>query len=198
MPHSASIESRLAGQPRRVVEVRPAWRRETILTARWRVHAADPAQAIGATLFAGATLAGFEADADAALGDSPAEPRFVLTFWREDAASPDAPPILLASFASRQAMHLVEGPPPAPAEFRFEFHRACASIDVDAAGAGSILRITHRDGAASRVGAAAYCHSILPELLALRGGQYRLEEIRLDRALAAAFAGPIASAREAI
>ncbi len=196
MPHSASIDGLLIGQPRRVVEVRPAWRRETILAARWGVYAADHSHAIGATRTAGATLACFVPEVDSTLRDSTREPRLELTFWREAGGSPDAPPIILASFASLAAMPLVEGQSPAPAEFHFAMHRTFTSVDV--AGDRPILRVTHGDGACARNGAAAYCHSILPELLALRGGQYRLNEVRLDRALAARFAAPAASAREAI
>ncbi len=195
MPNFTAVDGLLVGQPRRVAAPRPTWRRETIFAARWRVHAAGPAHSIGATLLAGAEVDCFLNDAEEAMQNPPGG-RFLLTFWREAGEAPGSPRAVLASFASREAIGLTEQETAAPAEFHFAIHRTHASVDV--VGERAILRATHRDGASPRVGAAAYCQSILPELLGLRGGQYRLDEVRLERAAAARFAAPDATAREAV
>lgn len=182
MSHSPPFIESTAAAPRQAVEVEPEVRREVIVTARWSILAGvDLRETIAATTVAGATIELWSDAESPASNGSLARPGLVLTFWRQDDPGDSHSRTILAAFGSAPAVvPALHGDPVAPsADFQLSIHHSFLSLDVIAD--RPLLRLTHRDQTPARFGASIFCRSILPELLGLRGGQYRLDEVRLDR-----------------
>lgn len=169
---------------------------EVLLDVRWRVYSpATGAEEIASTVLAGATLE------CGPLAEGVFEPETVLnrrsltlTFWRE---APQGR-ARLAVYCSTPRVKFASAPgtPAQAAVFQLAVHRAAWSVDVTAQ--RSILRFTHFECAGASGPGITCCRSILPELLGLRGGQYRLAEVHVGRAARLGRVAPRAETRQAV
>lgn len=170
--------------------------RVTLASARWRVHVPHQGQVIADTTTAGADLE-LIGESHGPVSETercPAE-RLALTFWI-DRGSPDEPQrVVLASFA--QHPDLDSEPLSRGASIAcFELVDLGDAISLVVSDGMPLLCLTQlRRAPGERP--MLWCRSRLHELLGLIGGQYRLEEVRLDLPLVCSVAASSILAREA-
>lgn len=170
--------------------------RECLASARWQVHVPTHGQEIAGTAVAGADV---ELLSDALPPSSEAgrrpSGRLLLTFWI-DRGTPERPEREVLAVFSDDPTIPFESPGVDVQVAAFEFTTTGDSLSVDIAGDKPLLRITQVSGSAEHQ-TMAWCQGIVHELLALEGGQYRLDAVHSDRSLISRMTSHVSLAREA-
>ncbi len=170
--------------------------RVILLDVCWRVHApATGPGEIASTALAGVTLeCNRPADSLCEYDGLSSGGALTLTFWCDRPQGRAT----LAVYCSKPKLKIAAAPASEAhaATFQLAVHRAGWSVDVTAN--KPVLRFTHIERGGADGTLIACCRSILPELLGLRGGQYRLAEVHVERAARLGSMPPPVEARHAV
>ncbi len=194
-PTSRLVDSR---RPRSVPAPPPPLerRRSCLISARWRVHVPRRGEVIADTATAGADLELFSQNyRPAREPERDVGGRLALTFWIDRGTQDEPQREALAAFVQNPALDL--GAMMVKAQTAvFELAEIGDAISLLVSDGKPRLSLTQvRRAPGERP--AWWCRSCIHELLGLAGGQYRLEEVRLDLPLVSIVAASMIRAREA-
>lgn len=166
--------------------------RHLIVSAQWAVHRSDGEGDIPDVARAGADIELHSVAAASRIARANAAMPLSLTFWVEE---PSGERRILAVFGEALS-DFCPGSGQSVQPARFECTREADAFSLHVSGESTLLSLSAIDGAMSA--GAIWCRSALHHLLQLEGGQYRLEDVWLDRERINSALAPRAAAREAV